>query len=201
MSDLFVLFVLQRPIFDTLDRYLSTKDLLKVVTLNRQIYDFYKDDVLVWYKYCKKSAKLACYLNRLDVIQLMNKKNDNAETLFAMQCAAFHGRLEILKWLCENRTDCIIPDIAYLAACGGHLEIIKWFHQNNHGITLHAIDGAVIRGHMKILQFLHNNLKERWCSRFAMKEASRKGYYEIVKFLHKYRCYEQCWYDRRYDRR
>ena len=128
MSD----FLLQRPIFDALERYLSAKDLMRVLSLDKRVHEMYKDDVMVWYKYCQGKTILACNFGRLDVIKYMSNKG-HTFTVSAMDQAVIYGQLEIVKWLHENR---------------------------NEGCSGHTIDHVAQHGHWEIVRFLKNNRPE-----------------------------------------
>ena len=203
-------FLLQRPIFDALERYLSAKDLMKVLSLDRRVHERYKDDVIVWYKYCKGKPKLAWELHRLDVIKYMSKKGDNLPrdivewaatvghleiikclhennngffTVWTMNYAARYGHLDIVKFLHENRTEGCTRWAMNIAAQNGHLKMVKWLHENRkEGCSSYAMDIAAKKGHLDIVEFLHWNRKEG-CTASALEWATLNGHTEIVKFL------------------
>jgi len=75
-----------------------------------------------------------------------------------MDWAALNGHLDVIKWLCENRTEgCTFRAMDY-AALNGHLDVIKWLCENRtEGCTFRAMDYATKNGHPDVIKWLHEN--------------------------------------------
>ncbi|RLN83836.1 hypothetical protein BBJ28_00020071 [Nothophytophthora sp. Chile5] len=108
-------------------------------------------------------------------------------TTWAMDTAARHGRLDMVKWLHANRREGCTTTAMDLAARDGHLEVVKWLHDNrNEGCTVKAMNGAAINGHLDVVKWLHENRSEGCCAD-TMADAAKNGHLEVVKWLHKHR--------------
>jgi hypothetical protein len=69
--------------------------------------------------------------------------------------AAVHGRLDMVQWLHQHRTDGATVLAIDKAACHGHLDVIQWLLQNRReGFTLNAVIGALRNKHKNIAMFL-----------------------------------------------
>ncbi|EEY59984.1 uncharacterized protein PITG_13149 [Phytophthora infestans T30-4] len=98
----------------------------------------------------------------------------------AMDVAAAHGHLDVVRWLHANRTE------GYGAASGGHLDVAKWLHQNRtEGYSRAAMDNAASGGHLEVLKWLDG--KRARCSTAALDGAAAYGKLGIVKWLRKNR--------------
>src|SRR3990170_639074 len=82
----------------------------------------------------------------LDYIKLLHKfgkTNFNIEYYVIIDYVAMHGRLEILKWLHENKIGECTTKAMDVAAEYGHLDVIKWLHEHGkEGCTTNAMDFA-----------------------------------------------------------
>lgn len=101
----------------------------------------------------------------------------------AINAAAGHGHLEIVKWLHEQHGDgSSNSDAVAAAARNGHLVVAKWLYNNNFKCTAEAFDLAAGGGHLEIVKWLHSIGCA--CSARAMDWAAGNGHLEIVKWLH-----------------
>ncbi|EFA77948.1 hypothetical protein PPL_08593 [Heterostelium album PN500] len=133
----------------------------------------------------------------------------------AINKAAMNGHLDVVEFLCENRSEgcgeeainwaatvgnlSVVKYLHYkigapcfyealdMAATNGYLGLVKFLHYNRtEGCSTSAIDGAARNGHLEILKFLHFNRTEG-CTTGAFDNAARNGHLDILKFLHEYR--------------
>lgn len=75
-----------------------------------------------------------------------------------MDVAAETGRLDVLIWLHENRTEGCSHMAPWHAAEIGHLEMVKWLHEHySDKFTARALDVAAANGHLDVVQWLHEN--------------------------------------------
>ena len=115
------------------------------------------------------------HLNNLITYQILCIKMES------INLAAFNGRLEIVKYLCENKTDFTSFAIDS-AASNGHLDIVKYLYGLKKINTSLAIDWAAEGGYLEIIKFLHENGQSG--SHLAIDKAAHNGHFEIVKYLH-----------------
>ncbi|EFA81970.1 hypothetical protein PPL_05204 [Heterostelium album PN500] len=121
----------------------------------------------------------------LSIVQFLHDQNiDNLFTPETMNFASSTGRLDIVKFLNENRSEGCTRDAMDSAAINGHLHIVKYLHFNrSEGCTTNAIDCVK---DLDTLVFLHNNRSEG-CTGLAIDFASRDGKFEVVQFLNENR--------------
>ena len=82
-------------------------------------------------------------------------------TTKAMDNAAFHGRLDIVKWLHVNRSEGCTTKAMDAAAMMVELKVVEWLHLNrSEGCTIHAMDNASTYGNIVIVKWLHENRSE-----------------------------------------
>ena len=95
----------------------------------------------------------------VDLEKVIQMHNDGVQfTTQIMDDAAIHGRLDVVKWLHENRTEGCTKVAMNHAACGGFIDIVKWLHENRtEGCTTGAMDLAAANGYLNIVKWLHEN--------------------------------------------
>eukprot|EP00644_Phytophthora_capsici_P007140 jgi/Phyca11/112308/e_gw1.22.244.1 len=137
-------------------------------------------------------------LHRLDVLSRLrtcsSRTNLNEKAgiwwpprCHAMDTAAAHGRLDIVKWLHVHRDEKCSTKAMDVAAANGYLEIVQWFHGNREeGCTTKAMDGAAGNGHVHVAEWLHRNRSEG-CTSDAIDQAVQNGHLDAVKWLYKNR--------------
>lgn len=147
----------QRPIFENVELYLSLKDLLSLVRVDRRMWNKYDNDALVWYRKVGRKMQTACELGRLDVLRYMEQKGElaNKSNKWMMCYAAKNNQLEVIKWLHDRGYGCTHESIHY-AAQNGHIESIKWLYDNKIcGFTECTIFAAIINGHLDVVKYLY----------------------------------------------
>ncbi|KAJ3319096.1 hypothetical protein HDU76_000652 [Blyttiomyces sp. JEL0837] len=126
--------------------------------------------------------------DRLDVLKELHHWC-NCPGIFtnAMDRAAELGKLDIVKWLHENRTEGCTTDAMDLAASNGYLNVVKYLHENrNEGCTTAAMDSAAGKGFLDVVKWLHENRTEG-CTTRAMDDAAELGCLPVVKYLQRNR--------------
>lgn len=111
-----------------------------------------------------------------------------------MRCAAYNGKLNIVKWIFNNRIS-MLDDykntmLMDLTACQKQLDVLKWLHNHqgnrDFGCTVDAMDWAAENGHLDIVKWLHENRTEG-CTTRAMDYAAKNGHMDVLKWLQKNR--------------
>lgn len=70
------------------------------------------------------------------------------------------------------------------AAGGGHLKVVEFLHENRtEGCTTDAMDTAARFGHLEMAKWLHEH-REEGCSTDAMDFAAAGGRLEMIQWLH-----------------
>jgi hypothetical protein len=100
-----------------------------------------------------------------------------------MDAAALRGRLEVVKWLHENRSEGCSVHAMDSAAAGGHLDVVRWLHEKRtEGCTTGAMDTAAAGGHLATVQWLWANRSEG-CTTVAVDFAIYNGHFPVVKWF------------------
>ncbi|CAI5738929.1 unnamed protein product [Peronospora destructor] len=113
-------------------------------------------------------------------------------TLWTLQKVACSGYLSLLKRLGERNAEItehgMDRSLQIAASEGGYLDIVQWLtaYRPNVKISTHAMDAAALRGHLKVVKWLHKNRGEG-CSVHAMNSAAAGGHIDVVQWLHKNR--------------
>ena len=101
---------------------------------------------------------------RLGYLNLIKEKHKHSEhmvfTTATMDWAAAYGRLEIVKWLHENRSEGCTPWAMDLSTRAGHFEVTKWLYKNRSEGNINNLMILVRRmGRLEIVKWLQDNVK------------------------------------------
>ena len=112
--------------------------------------------------------------------------------------AAKHGRLHLIKWACTKNIGISKDDerVCKYAIGGGHIDTFLWAKENgfawNRECMKQASYAAAKNGHLKALQWVHNNgydLTEiDTDSASFCHSAAEGGHVEVLKWLHSIGC-------------
>jgi len=101
---------------------------------------------------------------RLDCIEYLN--SSIPFSLGAIEIAAEHGYIDIIKWLYDNRPEYYSGEALANAAGKGHLELVKWLFNNrpyeasslwtDDNIKI-ALDRAMYSGYLDVVKWLYYN--------------------------------------------
>ncbi|GAM24807.1 hypothetical protein SAMD00019534_079820 [Acytostelium subglobosum LB1] len=127
---------------------------------------------------------IAARYGRLDIVKWLHEnRSDTGCTTSAMDWAAYCGHLEIVKFLHENRTEGGTEKCWLEAAENGHLEVIKFLHHNRtEPCTPEVMEHAAMQGRMAVVQWLHYNRTEG-CTNKAIDHAAMSGHLNVIKWL------------------
>ncbi|KAF0699494.1 Aste57867_9964 [Aphanomyces stellatus] len=129
---------------------------------------------------------LAAQDGHLEAIQLLHEY-DWPGTSRAMDKAAKHGFLGIVKWLHDHRRDGCTTSAIDDAACEGHLEVVQWLHNHrDEGCTTKALDGAIQNGHNRVAWWLIEHRNEG-CSARGIEFATQRGDLGLVQWFCRHR--------------
>ncbi|KAL4133930.1 hypothetical protein PRIC2_004245 [Phytophthora ramorum] len=83
-----------------------------------------------------------------------------AWTVKAMDGAAARGRLDIMQWLHDNRTEGCSTEACLAAAMGGHLDVVKWLSEfyPDEFYPVEAMTLAAQNGRIGVVRFLKNSV-------------------------------------------
>ncbi|EFA80724.1 hypothetical protein PPL_06310 [Heterostelium album PN500] len=101
-----------------------------------------------------------------------------------MDSASLNNRLDILKWLHDNRTEGHEPNVIDIISVYDHmLVMIKWLTENRtDACTTKAMDNSAKLASLDIIKYLHYNRTEG-CSAYAIENAIRSGNKEMIRWL------------------
>ncbi|KAL3674861.1 hypothetical protein V7S43_000787 [Phytophthora oleae] len=112
--------------------------------------------------------------------------------------AAALGHVHVLKWIKEHEDQSVkVLWSAYNfnpmdeAAKGGHLTVVQWLHENLRDCySGRAMSWAASNGHLEVMKWLLSN-RQDLCVNYAMDFAAANGHLNVVKWLHN-NCREGC---------
>ena len=103
--------------------------------------------------------------------------------VFACANAAFHGDLEVLKYLCEEAEAPWDWKTAAWAAENGQLHILEYLVERKYDqFNTDACESAAAYGHLDCLKYLHETAKAPWDSR-AVRWAHENYQTECLQYL------------------
>ncbi|CAI5730003.1 unnamed protein product [Peronospora destructor] len=131
--------------------------------------------------------------------------NFPAYTVAAIEKAARNGHSDVLVYLYKNdlvnltaESDAMNALVA--AVEGGHRSCVEWLvihfrrlYEQSSSSSMTAMNAAAVVGHVGILQLLRDDVTTReWkTSAKAINEAARRGYVDVLHWLHFDRCKEE----------
>jgi len=103
--------------------------------------------------------------------------------VYACACAAFHGHLEVLKYLREEAKAPWDWETAFFAAKNGHLHILEYLVERKYDqYSTRVCWEAAGNGHLDCLKYLHETAKAPWNSE-AVRDAHKNNQPECVQYL------------------
>ena len=94
-----------------------------------------------------------------------------------------YGTLDIIKYVSSEHRITITANLMDYAAASGHLRVVQWLHENrSEGCTWAAMTYVAKEGHLHVIQWLHENRTEG-CTIWAMDRATEKGHHHVVQYL------------------
>lgn len=163
---------------------------------NKDYYNFISSCKFV-HNACKISTKKRKYENYA-TIDLAAKAGDFGAVVYlhkqkakctylAMDWAAEIGRIDILEWLHNNRTEGCTTHAMDWAAGSGYLQIVEWLDANTKkGCTFEAISLAAKNGYLEILQFLYKNYLEQFSIPDLLYLSCNHQCWDVVDWLFEY---------------
>ena len=103
------------------------------------------------------------------------------EPYFCWQVARTN-KLELLKWIREEKKCEWDEGTINEAACHGNLEMVKYCVANECPIDEDACSCAAQNGHLECLKYLHEEVKASWDSWTALR-AAENGHLHILEYL------------------
>ncbi|KAL7751234.1 hypothetical protein RI367_003440 [Sorochytrium milnesiophthora] len=135
------------------------------------------------------TMQLAVLSGRLHTVEWIHLRHPDLQytRTNAIDDAAYHGRLDIVRFLHEHQLAAGSSTAIDSAAAGGWLDVVVWLHERGYtGCTTAAMDKAASSGHLHVVRWLHENRQEG-CTTNAMTDAARNGWLNVVKFLAEHR--------------
>ena len=147
-------------------------------------YIILENRILHQYKRIYYRVGLRGNLNLIQKFLRLNKNNylnDNAD--YVMRGASKNGHKEILKWMKRNKYEFNRWTSAF-AVKGNQFILLKWLIKHGCPIDSLCTTYCAKIGNFEMLKWLVNK-KKCGVNDYTVDLASRKGHFDIVKFLHK----------------
>ena len=164
--------------------YLFGKELLK----------YQKEEGLMWKKFYERMTYLYANIKDDEITNTMAingrlmelkilKEINKLPNQEGANLAAWHGHLEVLKWMKENNLPLPDQQGANWAAQNGHLEVLKWMKENNLPLPdQYSANWAAQNGHLEVLKWMRENnlvLPDRDGANWA----AEYGHLEVLKWM------------------
>ncbi|KAF0714645.1 Aste57867_3767 [Aphanomyces stellatus] len=116
-----------------------------------------------------------------DVVQYLHVHGGTCST-DAIDFATENDHLDVVQWLCENRTEGCTIKALQVAADRGKRKLFDLLRGHNKGEHDRIkMDTAAANGYIDILEYLHDH--GATCTTDAMDLAAGKGHFEVVQWL------------------
>ncbi|EGG18605.1 hypothetical protein DFA_04099 [Cavenderia fasciculata] len=129
----------------------------------------------------------------LSIIQLITSLNSNISIHDNTMTRVIgeKGNFDILQFIYNNRTERCLPDVIDTAAIRGHEKIVKFLHPfNEKGFSIYGMYGSV--GHsLELVEFIDLHRTMEWDDG-AMDRAASYGNLDVVKFFHNHKEANRC---------
>lgn len=154
------------------------------------LYSGFKVAVIIDNIYCIRKLyipsvhtwKWASKNNELDIVKWLYKNEITGRDYYAMDLAAKHGHLEIIKYLHTHKNKIIYVPYKYEYDFEYYKKYIEpHLLEATNGCTENAMQWAAQNGHLEVVKYLHSIGKK--ISIMSLFLADKYNHTEIVKFL------------------
>ncbi|CAL6392397.1 unnamed protein product [Bathycoccus prasinos] len=123
------------------------------------------------------------YTNKLELLKWIREEKECDWDGWTIRAAAWHGNLEMIKYCVAN--ECPINEWTCAnAAKNGHLEILKYLHEEAKAPwDSYTASWAAENGHLHILEYLVERKYDKY-DEYACWYAAEKGHFDCLKYLH-----------------
>ncbi|KAG9405390.1 hypothetical protein AC1031_004498 [Aphanomyces cochlioides] len=125
--------------------------------------------------------------NLLDIIHLFHTQGmDRFFHITTMDYAAKCGRLDIVRYLHEHRTEGCTSHAMDQAAEHGYLDVVSFLHNNRtEGCTERALTAASLGNHLNVVEFLSSTRTEGWSHPETIDRLAAQGNTSMIEFVYK----------------
>ena len=166
---------------DALKKKLDVREMSSISTL-----EFAWEDRSLWPQWLygeRTFCEIVARKNKLELLKWIREEKKCTWDESTSEAAAEQGNLEMLKYCVAN--ECPVRDGACaLAAKSGHLECLKYLHEEVEAPwDLRTAAWAAQEGRLHILEYLVERKYNKYTERACM-YAAWKGHLDCLKFLH-----------------
>ncbi|RHY11774.1 hypothetical protein DYB36_001830 [Aphanomyces astaci] len=121
----------------------------------------------------------------LAVVIFLHEQRQEGCTTYALNSAIRENHIEVVRFLVERRTEGCSDATVHHAAATGKLDVLRLLHDTTLGcFSSQTMDMAAAAGQLQVVKFLHCHRPDDGCSADAMDDASRRGFGQVVRYLH-----------------
>jgi hypothetical protein len=123
------------------------------------------------------------FTNKLELLKWIREEKKCGWSLCTIEVAAEQGNLEMVKYCIANKCP-LDKQACARAAYNGHLEMLKYLHEEVKapwGWT--TASRAASNGHLHILEYLVERKYDEYCA-WACEYAASSGHLDCLKYLH-----------------
>ena len=123
------------------------------------------------------------YTNKLELLKWIREEKKCEWDSGTIKVAARQGNLEMVKYCVAN--ECPIEEWSCAnAAENGHLEVLKYLHEEAKALwDSGTASRAALNGHLHILEYLVEREFDKYCEWMCL-NAAEKGHLDCLKYLH-----------------
>ena len=149
--------------------------------------EFVLEHISLWPRHWRRDETTFCWkvawTNKLELLKWIREEKECEWCAGTITAAAAQGYLEMVKYCVAN--ECPINESACAhAAENGHLEVLKYLREEAKAPwDSSTANCAAFNGHLHILEYLVERKFDKY-NTYACEDAAKKGHFDCLKYLH-----------------
>ena len=149
--------------------------------------EFVLEHISLWPRHWRRDETTFCWkvawTNKLELLKWIREEKECEWCAGTITAAAAQGNLEMVKYCVAN--ECPINESACAhAAENGHLEVLKYLREEAKAPwDSSTANCAAFNGHLHILEYLVERKFDKY-NTYACEDAAKKGHFDCLKYWH-----------------